>query len=101
MRHAYALRRRLLSEGLRALGLRVPTLPRGAFYVFADAREFGGDSLHLAFELLERARVGVAPGIDFGAAGEGWLRFCCAASETDIERSLGRLAPVLEQLRCG
>jgi aspartate/methionine/tyrosine aminotransferase len=69
--------------------------------VFADAREFGGDSLRLAFDLLERARVGVTPGIDFGVAGEGWLRFCCAASEADIERALARLAPVLSELRCG
>jgi aspartate/methionine/tyrosine aminotransferase len=101
MTQAYTTRRRRLAEGLNALGLRVPSLPRGAFYVFADARDFGSDSLRLAFDLLERARVGVAPGIDFGDAGEGWLRFCCAASENDIDRALERLAPVLEDLRCG
>jgi aspartate/methionine/tyrosine aminotransferase len=100
MRKSYTVRRRRLAEGLIALGLRVPSLPRGAFYVFADAREFGDDSLRLAFDLLERAHVGVAPGIDFGTAGEGWLRFCCAASESDIDRALQRLAPVLEDLRC-
>jgi aspartate/methionine/tyrosine aminotransferase len=101
MTQAYTTRRRALADGLNALGLRVPSLPRGAFYVFADARDFGSDSLRLAFDLLERARVGVAPGIDFGDAGEGWLRFCCAASESDIDRALERLAPVLEDLRCG
>ena len=96
---AYAKRRMLLVEGLRALGLRVPVVPRGAFYVFADARDFGDDSLQLAMLLLERAQVGAAPGIDFGAAGEGWLRFCCAASEAAIAEALERLARVLPSLR--
>jgi aspartate/methionine/tyrosine aminotransferase len=99
MREAYARRRLQLAHGLRSLGLRVPVMPRGAFYVLADAREFGGDSLRLAMLLLERAQVGAAPGIDFGAAGEGWLRFCCAASESAIAEALARLARVLPTLR--
>jgi aspartate/methionine/tyrosine aminotransferase len=99
MREAYARRLRLLVDGLRGLGLGVPVLPRGAFYVFADARAFGGDSLALAFELLERAHVGVCPGADFGEAGEGWLRFCCAASEASIAEALERLRRVLPTLR--
>jgi aspartate/methionine/tyrosine aminotransferase len=98
MREAYDRRRRLLAEGLRALGFGVPALPAGAFYVFADAHAFGSDSLRLAFDLLERAEVGTAPGIDFGAAGEGWLRFCCAASEEAIEEALERLGRVLPDL---
>ena len=44
-------------------------------------------------------RSGTAPGIDFGAAGEGWLRFCCAASESAIAEALARLAGVLPSLR--
>ena len=99
MREAYGKRRLQLAEGLRALGLRVPVTPRGAFYVFADAREFGADSLRLAMLLLERAKVGACPGIDFGEAGEGWLRFCCAASESAIDEALARLGRVLPSLR--
>ena len=38
------------------------------------------------------------PGVDFGAAGEGWLRFCYAASEATIEEALERLARVLPEL---
>jgi aspartate/methionine/tyrosine aminotransferase len=95
----YAKRRMQLVEGLRGLGLRVPVTPRGAFYVFADAREFGADSLRLAMLLLERARVGAAPGIDFGEVSEGWLRFCCAASESAIDEALARLSRVLPTLR--
>jgi aspartate/methionine/tyrosine aminotransferase len=71
MRQAYARRRTLLVEGLRGLGFRIPILPAGAIYVFADARAFGADSLALATEILDRAHVGVCPGVDFGQAGEG------------------------------
>jgi aspartate/methionine/tyrosine aminotransferase len=99
MRGAYSRRRVLLAEGLRKLGFEIPTLPRGAFYVFADARRFGNDSLRLAFDLLERAQVGCTPGIDFGSAGEGWLRFCCAVSEATIEEALERLADALPEPR--
>jgi len=101
MRAAYAPRRELLVSGLRRLGLRVPVLPQGAFYVFADARAFGGDSLALAFQILERAQVGTTPGIDFGAEGEGFLRFCYAAPEARLREALERLARVLPTLARG
>ena len=98
MRDAYDRRRRLLVAGLRKLGFGVPSLPLGAFYVFADARRFSADSLDLAGRLLERAHVGATPGVDFGAAGEGHLRFCYAASEAAIEEALRRLARVLPEI---
>jgi aspartate/methionine/tyrosine aminotransferase len=95
MREAYARRRTLLVDGLRKLGFGVPAVPQGAFYVFADARSFDTDSRRLAFELLERAGVATAPGIDFGEAGEGFLRFCYAASDADLKEALVRLAQAL------
>jgi aspartate/methionine/tyrosine aminotransferase len=98
-RAAYAKRRTLLVRGLRALGLEIAREPEGAFYVFADARAFGPDSVALASALLERAHVACTPGVDFGAAGEGFLRFCYAASEDAIEEALARMKPVLEDLR--
>lgn len=99
MRAAYAVRRKRLVQGLRALGFGVAREPEGAFYVFADARRFGPDSRVLAFDLLERAHVAVTPGVDFGRAGEGYLRFCYAASESDLDRALERLGDVLPKPR--
>jgi aspartate/methionine/tyrosine aminotransferase len=84
-------------EGLRQLGMIVPSEPAGAFYIFADARAFGSDSRALAFDLLERASVAVTPGIDFGEVGEGWLRFSYAASDEDIRLGLQRLAGALRR----
>lgn len=95
MRAAYSKRRLLLVDGLRRLGFGVAAPPAGAFYVFADARKFDTDSRRLAFGLLERAHVATTPGIDFGEAGEGFLRFCCAASESDLEEALERLGRAL------
>ncbi|MCZ6465288.1 MAG: pyridoxal phosphate-dependent aminotransferase [Proteobacteria bacterium] len=101
-RESCARRRVLLVDGLRELGFDVPRLPDGAFYVLAGARRFaarfGGDSQRLAFEILERAHVGTTPGVDFGAAGEGMLRFCYAVSEETIAQALTRLARVLPEL---
>ncbi|MBW2315052.1 MAG: pyridoxal phosphate-dependent aminotransferase [Deltaproteobacteria bacterium] len=88
---AYGRRRRLLADGLRELGFGLPADPAGAFYVFADARKFGADSRKLAFELLEATHVAVTPGVDFGEAGEGWLRFSCAAAEPVLREALERL----------
>jgi aspartate/methionine/tyrosine aminotransferase len=98
-RAAYAQRRARLVAGLRALGFGVAREPEGAFYVFADARAFGASSVAVASALLERARVACTPGVDFGAAGEGFLRFCYAASEGAIAEALARMQPVLAELR--
>jgi aspartate/methionine/tyrosine aminotransferase len=97
MQRAYTRRRDLLLAGLRELGFVVPRVPQGAFYLFADARRFGADSRRLAFDLLERAQVGCAPGLDFGEAGEGWLRFCYAASEATIAEAIERLRKELHR----
>jgi aspartate/methionine/tyrosine aminotransferase len=95
LRSAYESRRMLLLRGLQELGFAVPVAPRGAFYVFADARRFGSDSRRLASEILERAHVAVTPGVDFGEAGEGWLRFSCTTTEAELHEALARLGRFL------
>jgi aspartate/methionine/tyrosine aminotransferase len=95
MRAAYARRRDLLVDGLRQLGFGIAAAPRGAFYVLADARRFDPDSRRLASRILEEAHVAVTPGIDFGAAGEGFLRFCYANSDDAIREALVRIGRVL------
>jgi aspartate/methionine/tyrosine aminotransferase len=95
MRAAYSLRRGVLMDGLKRLGFEVPAAPSGAFYVFADARRFDTDSRRLSSRILEEAHVAVTPGVDFGAAGEGFLRFSCTAAEADIGEALARIARAL------
>jgi aspartate/methionine/tyrosine aminotransferase len=91
MRRGYDERRRFIVPGLRRLGFGVATEPNGAFYVFANAKRFGADSYRFAFELLERAKVCVSPGIAFGTNGEGFLRFSYASSLENLGEALARL----------
>lgn len=91
MRETYDRRRRFLIPRLRRLGFGITVEPTGAFYVFANARRFSSDSYRLAFDILKEARVGVAPGIDFGKNGEGYLRFSYANSLENIEAAMERL----------
>jgi aspartate/methionine/tyrosine aminotransferase len=92
----YNQRRRVMLAGLRDIGFGIQHDPTGAFYIFADATQFGRESYALAFDILERAKVAVAPGIDFGANGEGYLRFSYANSLDNIHEGLRRLKQYLE-----
>ena len=96
MRRIYDERRRVLLEGLRDLGFFIPVEPRGAFYVLVNARHLSKDSYALAFEILEKAHVGVAPGIDFGENAEGCLRFSYANSVERIKEGISRIGAFLK-----
>jgi aspartate/methionine/tyrosine aminotransferase len=98
MRQEYAVRRRILIDGLRDMGLSIPIDPPGAFYVLVDMRHLGRDSLRLCFDLLDKARVALGPGRDFGDAAEGFVRFSFATSREQIEEALRRLARVIPGL---
>ena len=97
MREIYNHRRLFLIEGLQKLGFRIQVPPTGAFYVFVNAKHLSTDSYQLAFDILERAKVGVTPGIDFGENGEGFLRLSYANSIENIEEGLKRLEIYLKE----
>lgn len=82
--------RALAGEALTGLnGVRYAA-PEGAFYAFAGVDGLT-DSLGLAKILVEKHKVAVAPGIAFGASGEGSLRICFAQSAGLMERAMTRL----------
>ncbi len=94
-RHLFDERRRATVAGLRAAGFGVGVEPTGAFYVLADARRHAARSYDLAFEILAGAHVAVTPGIDFGAAAEGYLRFSYASGLERIAEGLRRIEQFL------
>jgi len=96
MRETYDERRRFMIDRLREIGFGITVEPTGAFYVFANARRFTTDSYSFAFEVLEKAKVGITPGIDFGANGEGYVRFSYANSLENIAEGLRRLEAYLQ-----
>ena len=97
MREIYNRRRKTMLSGIRDLGLGVTVEPTGAFYILANARHLTNDSLKFAMDMLDKAHVGVAPGIDFGENAEGYLRFSYATSEKNIEEGLERIGKYLEE----
>jgi aspartate/methionine/tyrosine aminotransferase len=98
MRTIYNQRRLYMIDRLKKMGLGITVEPTGAFYVFANAKHISNDSYKLAFDILEKAFVGVAPGIDFGSNGEGYLRFSYANSLENIQEGLNRLKNYLNNL---
>ncbi len=77
------------------------TPPRGAFYAFLrmtdswpppQSPRAGSRSWAMAEHLISRGRIGCVPGADFGAAGEGYVRFCFA-------RDRAELAGAIESMR--
>jgi aspartate/methionine/tyrosine aminotransferase len=98
-RHIFAARRRLMIDGLRALGFGVGFEPTGAFYILANARQFSGDSVSFAYEILDQCHVAVTPGVAFGRNAEGYLRFSYSASVERIEEGLRRLGAFLARRR--
>ena len=97
MRQTYNERRLYMIQRLRQLGFTIHTEPQGAFYIFADARRFTIDSYRFAFDILEKAHVGVTPGTDFGTRGEGYIRFSYANSLENIKRALDRIERYLKE----
>jgi aspartate/methionine/tyrosine aminotransferase len=95
MKAIYNQRRKLMMDRLKKMGFGISVEPTGAFYIFVNARHISNDSYHLAFNILEKAHVGVAPGIDFGKNGEGYLRFSYANSIENIEEGMNRLESYL------
>lgn len=101
MVRTYDSRRRLLLSGLRQIGLSVPVDPQGAFYVLVDTRHLDHDSYRLAFDILERVGVAVAPGVDFGSAAEGHLRFSYANSSENLSEGIRRLSEYVREVENG
>jgi len=97
MKSIYNRRRKFMIKRLKELGFSIAVEPTGAFYVFANARSISSDSYRLAFDILEKAHVGVTPGVDFGKNGEGYLRFSYANSIKNIEEGLNRLEQYLKE----
>lgn len=106
MRLAYATRRDLVLNGLRAIaGVQIAPIP-ATFYAFPDVSAFLGRRVgnhvmettdQLCDWLLESHGVCVVPGTAFGAPHS--IRLSFAASEADIKKALLRLEQGLQSLK--
>ncbi len=98
MTAAYAARRRFMLDALAEIpGIECAPI-EGAFYVFPKFTQTQKNSLLLSEILLEEEHIATTPGIAFGQAGEGHVRFSIATSMEDLERTVERLARLVPML---
>jgi aspartate/methionine/tyrosine aminotransferase len=67
------------------------SVPQGAFYLFFSVDGIT-DSRAAAFEIVDRANVGLAPGTAFGEGGEAFFRLCFHRRLDQVEEAANRLA---------
>jgi aspartate aminotransferase len=92
-------RRDLFYRGLGELGSEVFSgrPPAGAFYAFVkiDPQWTDGDARSLSWRMVEylikNGRIGCVPGVDFGANGEGHVRFCFARDRAELTGALASM----------
>jgi aspartate/methionine/tyrosine aminotransferase len=89
-------RRRFLVPALESVGFRVPVVPQGAFYIYADCSALAPDSFTLARRILTEAHVAVTPGKDFGAnQPERHIRIAYTQSVARLEEAVERIRKLL------
>jgi aspartate/methionine/tyrosine aminotransferase len=100
-RAEFKARRDWFIPQLQAMGLRVPVMPDGAFYAWADCSEAAQrlgvqGSWDFAFAAMKRAHVAVTPGRDFGHAETSrFIRFSTANSMAQLQEAAARLQDLL------
>jgi aspartate/methionine/tyrosine aminotransferase len=68
--------------------------PEGAFYLFPKI-DGVRDSFSFCRQLLLDTKVGLAPGVAFGAGGEGYVRLCYASEQAILAKAMQRLGDFL------
>lgn len=98
MMREYKERRDILVKGLNEIDQIECPNPGGAFYVFPNITKTGLSSEQFAHQLLEKGKVGVCAGSDFGKCGEGHIRLCYATSKQNIIEGIKRIRYFVENL---
>jgi aminotransferase len=84
-------RRHLLHSRLNEIEGFQYLLPKGAFYAFANVKEFGLSSEKFADYLFDKEKVVTVAGSSFGEHGEGYLRFSYATAYDKVREALDRI----------
>ncbi|MEX1034437.1 MAG: aminotransferase class I/II-fold pyridoxal phosphate-dependent enzyme [Sneathiella sp.] len=88
----YARNRDILLKELPKLGLDRLAAAEGAFYIYADVRDFTNDAVEFCRRMLRETGVATTPGLDFDPhRGNSYVRFSFAGSTATIEAAIERL----------
>lgn len=94
----YDLRRHIMVDGFRAIGLPCRE-PRGAFYAFPCISGTGMTSEEFCERLLREKHVALVPGTAFGRGGEGFVRASYCYSTEHIKEAIRRVGEFLDDLK--
>ena len=94
----FAIRRTLISEGLRSIpNINCPE-PEGAFYAIPSIKNLGLTSSEFEDRSLREAGVALLAGNAFGEFGEGYVRLSYANSQENIQKAIERLDKFVRSL---
>jgi len=74
-------------------------LPKGAFYIFPNVKEFNMPTADLADFLGKEGKIITVPGSAFGTNGEGYLRLSYATAYEKIEEAMNRIEKAVKKLK--
>ena len=89
MNDLYQARRDVLIDGLNSMGWNLEKT-KATFYVWAPVPK-GYDSMSFCAAMLEKCGIIVVPGVGYGPAGEGYVRFALTLDESRIKEALQRM----------
>lgn len=94
----FAARRDYLLPVLRELGFKIDVEPEGAFYLYADITDFGGNSFDFCRYFLEEQHVAFTPGVDFGRhRATEHVRFAYTQPVPRLQQAVERIAAGLQE----
>jgi aminotransferase len=99
MRKEYDRRRKMLCKKLNEIPEISCLEPEGAFYAFPNITQLRMSSLKFSKFLLEKAKVLVVPGTEFGKCGEGFIRLSYATAYEKIEEAMDRIEEVIKNIK--
>jgi aspartate/methionine/tyrosine aminotransferase len=93
-------RRDYIVPALQELGFKVPVMPDGAFYVYADCSALSDDADRLTIDILNEVGVVMVPGLDFGPyTAHQYIRVSYATSMENLQEAIARLRAFFEKRR--
>lgn len=91
-------RRDYLLAELPKLGFKIPVIPDGAFYIYADASCLTQNSQSFCEQLLQDTGVALTPGFDFGEQNANlYIRFAYTTNIERLQQAVSRIKNWLEQ----
>ena len=96
MMEEFAIRRKLIVDGLRSLKGIKCSMPGGCFFVFPDVKETGLNGEEFTEKCLKEAGVAMIPGTAFGKYATDNVRFNFAVSRENISKAIEKIHKILK-----